>query len=244
MALPRDVGAHRRPARPDRARALLPGRRQPPAARPGDDRQAGGVPRRALRRSLRAWPRSGRVLGPDRRHGRSQALGRRGAAGARGGDAHHPGVLERGALDLLRGGALLREGPASGPAADAPDRDLARRRQAEGARPHRPARGRLGAVPLLGHAGPGARHAAPDRRGSRRPPGASRPRSAASSTSTGVIRDGAAGELVEGPPDHWVETLSGFATDLGFDTFVFWPTESPVEQLERFAREVAPALRV
>jgi alkanesulfonate monooxygenase SsuD/methylene tetrahydromethanopterin reductase-like flavin-dependent oxidoreductase (luciferase family) len=59
----------------------------------------------------------------------------------------------------------------------------------------------------------------------------------------GVIRDGAPGELVDGPPEHWVETLSGFATDLGFDTFVFWPTESPVEQLERFARDVAPALR-
>ena len=59
----------------------------------------------------------------------------------------------------------------------------------------------------------------------------------------GRIVDGPVGELIEGPPDHWVETLSGFATELGFDTFVFWPTESPVEQLERFAREVAPALR-
>jgi alkanesulfonate monooxygenase SsuD/methylene tetrahydromethanopterin reductase-like flavin-dependent oxidoreductase (luciferase family) len=59
----------------------------------------------------------------------------------------------------------------------------------------------------------------------------------------GRIVDGPVGELIEGPPDHWVETLSGFATNLGFDTFVLWPTESPVEQLERFAREVAPALR-
>jgi hypothetical protein len=59
----------------------------------------------------------------------------------------------------------------------------------------------------------------------------------------GRIVDGPVGELIEGPPDHWVETLSGFATDLGFDTFVLWPTESPVEQLERFARDVAPALR-
>ena len=59
----------------------------------------------------------------------------------------------------------------------------------------------------------------------------------------GRVTDGPVGELIEGPPDHWVETLSGFATELGFDTFVFWPTESPVEQLERFAREVAPALR-
>ena len=59
----------------------------------------------------------------------------------------------------------------------------------------------------------------------------------------GLVTDGPVGELVEGPADHWVETLSGFATDLGSDTLVFWPTESPVEQLERFGREVVPALR-
>jgi alkanesulfonate monooxygenase SsuD/methylene tetrahydromethanopterin reductase-like flavin-dependent oxidoreductase (luciferase family) len=59
----------------------------------------------------------------------------------------------------------------------------------------------------------------------------------------GRIADGPVGELVEGPPEHWVDTVSGLAADLGFDTFVLWPTESPVEQLERFAREVVPALR-
>ena len=57
---------------------------------------------------------------------------------------------------------------APGPVAGTPDRDLARRRQAAGARPHRAARGRLGAVPLVGHARPRARHAAPNRRGSDR----------------------------------------------------------------------------
>jgi alkanesulfonate monooxygenase SsuD/methylene tetrahydromethanopterin reductase-like flavin-dependent oxidoreductase (luciferase family) len=59
----------------------------------------------------------------------------------------------------------------------------------------------------------------------------------------GLLTDGAVGELVKGPRDHWVETLSGFATELGFDTFVFWPAESPLEQLERFGREVVPMLR-
>jgi alkanesulfonate monooxygenase SsuD/methylene tetrahydromethanopterin reductase-like flavin-dependent oxidoreductase (luciferase family) len=59
----------------------------------------------------------------------------------------------------------------------------------------------------------------------------------------GAITDAPAAGLLDGPPEHWVETLSGFATDLGFDTFVFWPGRDLEEQVERFAREVAPALR-
>jgi alkanesulfonate monooxygenase SsuD/methylene tetrahydromethanopterin reductase-like flavin-dependent oxidoreductase (luciferase family) len=59
----------------------------------------------------------------------------------------------------------------------------------------------------------------------------------------GTIADGPVRGLLQGPPEHWVETLSGFAADLGFDTFVFWPEEDPLGQLERFAAEVAPRLR-
>jgi alkanesulfonate monooxygenase SsuD/methylene tetrahydromethanopterin reductase-like flavin-dependent oxidoreductase (luciferase family) len=59
----------------------------------------------------------------------------------------------------------------------------------------------------------------------------------------GTIVDGPAWGLLQGSPEHWVETLSGFAGELGFDTFVFWPEEDPLGQLERFAREVVPALR-
>jgi alkanesulfonate monooxygenase SsuD/methylene tetrahydromethanopterin reductase-like flavin-dependent oxidoreductase (luciferase family) len=60
---------------------------------------------------------------------------------------------------------------------------------------------------------------------------------------SGKIVDGDVEELLVGPPEHWIETLAGFATDLGFDTFVLWPTGAPQEQLERFAAEVVPALR-
>jgi alkanesulfonate monooxygenase SsuD/methylene tetrahydromethanopterin reductase-like flavin-dependent oxidoreductase (luciferase family) len=60
---------------------------------------------------------------------------------------------------------------------------------------------------------------------------------------SGKIVDDDVSELLVGPPEHWVETLSGFARELGFDTFVFWPSEEPAEQLERFATEVVPALR-
>jgi alkanesulfonate monooxygenase SsuD/methylene tetrahydromethanopterin reductase-like flavin-dependent oxidoreductase (luciferase family) len=59
----------------------------------------------------------------------------------------------------------------------------------------------------------------------------------------GSITDGPVRALLEGPPEHWVETLTGFAVELGFDTFVFWPADEPLEQLERFAQEVVPALR-
>jgi alkanesulfonate monooxygenase SsuD/methylene tetrahydromethanopterin reductase-like flavin-dependent oxidoreductase (luciferase family) len=46
-----------------------------------------------------------------------------------------------------------------------------------------------------------------------------------------------------GSVGEWVETLTDWSVDLGFDTFIFWPTTSPLGQLERFAREVAPAVR-
>jgi hypothetical protein len=46
-----------------------------------------------------------------------------------------------------------------------------------------------------------------------------------------------------GPSSHWIEELTRFAGELGFDTFVFWPAENPVQQLERFAAEVMPGVR-
>lgn len=59
----------------------------------------------------------------------------------------------------------------------------------------------------------------------------------------GTIADGPVKGLLSGPPEHWVETLTRFAEELGFDTFVLWPDEEPLAQLERFAAEVMPALR-
>jgi alkanesulfonate monooxygenase SsuD/methylene tetrahydromethanopterin reductase-like flavin-dependent oxidoreductase (luciferase family) len=59
----------------------------------------------------------------------------------------------------------------------------------------------------------------------------------------GRITDGPAEQLLQGPVSHWVEELSGFALELGFDTFVFWPGEDGVSQLERFAAEVVPGVR-
>ena len=51
---------------------------------------------------------------------------------------------------------------------------------------------------------------------------------------------------LEGSPSKWAEVLSGFALELGMDSFVFWP-KGPLEdherQVETFAHEVAPAVR-
>jgi alkanesulfonate monooxygenase SsuD/methylene tetrahydromethanopterin reductase-like flavin-dependent oxidoreductase (luciferase family) len=59
----------------------------------------------------------------------------------------------------------------------------------------------------------------------------------------GTIADRSVTGLLQGPPEHWVDTLSRFASDLGFDTFVFWPSGDQLEQVERFAQDVVPALR-
>ena len=50
-------------------------------------------------------------------------------------------------------------------------------------------------------------------------------------------------EGLTGSVDDWVEVLAALATDLGFDTFVFWPADNAPDQVERFAGDVAPALR-
>jgi alkanesulfonate monooxygenase SsuD/methylene tetrahydromethanopterin reductase-like flavin-dependent oxidoreductase (luciferase family) len=50
------------------------------------------------------------------------------------------------------------------------------------------------------------------------------------------------GEPLVGSVDWWVETLAGFIDD-GFDTLVFWPVDTVAEQVELYAREIAPQVR-
>ena len=59
----------------------------------------------------------------------------------------------------------------------------------------------------------------------------------------GMIADGGAEGVLVGPARHWVETLTGWADDPGIDAFIFWPTADELTQVERFAAEVAPAVR-
>ncbi|MBZ9644622.1 LLM class flavin-dependent oxidoreductase [Streptomyces sp. PSKA30] len=59
----------------------------------------------------------------------------------------------------------------------------------------------------------------------------------------GVIGEHGDGPGLVGDARRWVDTLTEWAVDLGFDTFVFWPATDPERQLARFAGEVVPAVR-
>jgi hypothetical protein len=59
----------------------------------------------------------------------------------------------------------------------------------------------------------------------------------------GTIADGPTRERLHGPPAHWIETLTGFVLELGFDTLILWPEGEVLPQIERFAADVAPAVR-
>jgi alkanesulfonate monooxygenase SsuD/methylene tetrahydromethanopterin reductase-like flavin-dependent oxidoreductase (luciferase family) len=58
----------------------------------------------------------------------------------------------------------------------------------------------------------------------------------------GTITDGAAEGPWQGPSEVWVEQLTDLARSHGFDTFIFWPQDDPVDQVRRFI-EVTAAVR-
>jgi alkanesulfonate monooxygenase SsuD/methylene tetrahydromethanopterin reductase-like flavin-dependent oxidoreductase (luciferase family) len=61
---------------------------------------------------------------------------------------------------------------------------------------------------------------------------------------SGVITDGPKGDgPLDGPPDLWIETLTGRAIAFGLDAFILWPSDTGTGQVERFATEVAPEVR-
>jgi len=49
--------------------------------------------------------------------------------------------------------------------------------------------------------------------------------------------------LLEGPVSKWVEELTRLTLKLGMDTFIYWPSEDVVRQIQVFAGEVAAAVR-
>jgi alkanesulfonate monooxygenase SsuD/methylene tetrahydromethanopterin reductase-like flavin-dependent oxidoreductase (luciferase family) len=57
----------------------------------------------------------------------------------------------------------------------------------------------------------------------------------------GTITDGASTGLFQGPVEQWVDQITSLVIDYGFDTFIA-SSEGP-NHLERFANEVAPAVR-
>lgn len=59
----------------------------------------------------------------------------------------------------------------------------------------------------------------------------------------GAIGPFRGGQGLVGPVDLWVDTLTEWAVDLGFDTFILWTITDPAAQLELFTSEVVPAVR-
>jgi alkanesulfonate monooxygenase SsuD/methylene tetrahydromethanopterin reductase-like flavin-dependent oxidoreductase (luciferase family) len=59
---------------------------------------------------------------------------------------------------------------------------------------------------------------------------------------SGMIGEAGEGPL-NGPSSRWIEELSRLALELGMDTFIYWPADDPVRQVELFASEVVPAVR-
>lgn len=55
---------------------------------------------------------------------------------------------------------------------------------------------------------------------------------------TGRLTGGLTGSV-----DDWVEKIADLATDVGFDTFIFWPSVADVRQVEIWSNEVAPGVR-
>jgi hypothetical protein len=59
-----------------------------------------------------------------------------------------------------------------------------------------------------------------------------------------MITDGPVGdEPLVGPIDLWVETLTSWVLDLGIDALIFSPSDFGTRGIERFAAEIAPAVR-
>ena len=58
-----------------------------------------------------------------------------------------------------------------------------------------------------------------------------------------ITDDASADDPLIGPVDHWVDTLTDWATELGVDTFVFWPPDTATTSIERFAAEIVPRVR-
>lgn len=59
----------------------------------------------------------------------------------------------------------------------------------------------------------------------------------------GTIGPQRGGTGLVGPVETWVDTLTSWAADLGFDTFVLWPLADAPGQLKTFTSEIVPAVR-
>ena len=59
----------------------------------------------------------------------------------------------------------------------------------------------------------------------------------------GMIGDGPMQDLFTGPVEYWVDELTRLVVEVGMDTFIYWPADDRMRQIEFFAAEVVPAVK-
>ncbi len=59
----------------------------------------------------------------------------------------------------------------------------------------------------------------------------------------GLISEGPRRAFLDGPVAYWIEELTKLVVEVGMDTFIFWPAEDRMRQMEIFAAEVVPGVR-
>ncbi len=59
----------------------------------------------------------------------------------------------------------------------------------------------------------------------------------------GQITDGEQGDYLTAPVDRWVDELTRLTLEHGMDTYIFGAAHTHDQQIQRFAKEVAPAVR-
>lgn len=59
----------------------------------------------------------------------------------------------------------------------------------------------------------------------------------------GMITDGPVQGLFTGPVQYWVDELTRLAVEVGIDTFIYWPADERMRQIEFFAAEVVSAVK-
>jgi len=59
----------------------------------------------------------------------------------------------------------------------------------------------------------------------------------------GMITDGPKEGLLTGPVEYWVDELTRLVVEIGMDTFIYWPADDRMRQIELFASEVVTAVK-
>jgi alkanesulfonate monooxygenase SsuD/methylene tetrahydromethanopterin reductase-like flavin-dependent oxidoreductase (luciferase family) len=58
----------------------------------------------------------------------------------------------------------------------------------------------------------------------------------------GLITPGPVQDFLTAPVDYWVDELTRLVVEVGMDTFIYWPADDRLRQIELFAAEVVPAV--